>query len=176
MCGCASPLTNGDSSMSRFRARDIPGLLASILLCQLAGIVGSVFTTPAIPSWYASLKKPLFTPPSWVFAPVWVTLFTLMGISLYLVWKRGLGRHDVKRAVTIFGTQLTLNVLWSAVFFGMRSPQFGFVIIVLLWFALLATIVAFYRISGIAAVLLVPYLLWGSFALVLNFSIMVLNP
>jgi tryptophan-rich sensory protein len=162
--------------MSGLRARHIPGLLASIFVCQLAGIVGSVFTTPAIPTWYASLKKPFFTPPSWVFAPVWVTLFTLMGISLYLVWERGLGRHDVRRAVSLFGTQLALNVLWSVAFFGMRSPQYGFVIIVLLWFALMATIVVFYRISRIAALLLVPYVLWGSFALVLNLSILVLNP
>jgi tryptophan-rich sensory protein len=99
-----------------------------------------------------------------------------MGISLYLVWERGLGRHDVRRAVSLFGTQLALNVLWSVAFFGMRSPQYGFVIIVLLWFALLATIAVFYRISRIAAVLLVPYFLWGSFALVLNLSILVLNP
>jgi len=176
MCASANPPTNGDSGMSGSRVRHIPGLLASILVCQLAGILGSVFTTPAIPTWYVSLKKPFFTPPSWVFAPVWVTLFTLMGISLYLVWKRGFRRHDVRRSVSLFGIQLALNVLWSAVFFGMRSPQYGFVIIVLLWFALLATIVAFYRILRIAAVLLVPYFLWGSFALVLNFSIVALNP
>jgi len=161
--------------MDGSRARDIVGLLLSIFVCQLAGLLGSVFTTPAIPTWYASLKKPFFTPPSWVFTPVWVTLFTLMGISLYIVWKKGLSRHDVRRAVGLFGIQLVLNVLWSVVFFGAQSPLYGFVIIVLLWIALLATIVVFYRVSRTAAVLLVPYFLWGSFASILNLSILILN-
>jgi len=155
--------------------RDIPAVLASILLCQAAGLIGSVFTAPAIPTWYASLKKPFFTPPSWIFAPVWVTLFTLMGISLYIVWKKGLGRREVRRGVSLFGVQLALNVLWSVVFFGMHSPLYGLVIIVLLWAVLLATVVAFYRISKPAGMLLIPYFLWGSFASVLNLAILVLN-
>lgn len=161
--------------MGEFKVRDIPAVLASILLCQAAGLIGSVFTTPAIPTWYASLKKPFFTPPSWIFAPVWVTLFTLMGISLYIVWKKGLGRREVRRGVSLFGVQLALNVLWSVVFFGMHSPLYGLIIIVLLWAVLLATVVAFYRISKPAGVLLVPYFLWGSFASALNLAILVLN-
>lgn len=155
--------------------RDIPAVLASILLCQAAGLIGSVFTTPAIPTWYASLKKPFFTPPSWIFAPVWITLFTLMGISLYIVWKKGLGRREVRRGVSLFGVQLALNVLWSVVFFGMHSPLYGLVIIALLWAVLLATVIAFYRISKPAGMLLIPYFLWGSFASVLNLAILVLN-
>ena len=121
------------------------------------------------------MKKPFFTPPSWVFAPVWVTLFTLMGISFYIVWKKALGRNEIRRAASFFGIQLALNVLWSVIFFGMQSPLYGFVIIVLLWVALLATIVVFYRISKIAGVLLFPYFLWGSFASILNLSILILN-
>jgi tryptophan-rich sensory protein len=161
--------------MGEFKVRDIPAVLASILLCQAAGLIGSVFTRPAIPTWYASLKKPFFTPPSWIFAPVWVTLFTLMGISLYIVWKKGLGRRELRRGVSLFGVQLALNVLWSVVFFGMHSPLYGLIIIVLLWAVLLATVVAFYRISKPAGILLIPYFLWGSFASVLNLAILILN-
>jgi tryptophan-rich sensory protein len=161
--------------MDRFGSRDIPALLVTISVCQLAGLIGSVFTTPAIPTWYASLKKPFFTPPSWVFAPVWVTLFTVMGISLFIVWKKGFGRHEIRRAVSLFGVQLALNVLWSVTFFGMRSPLYGFAIIVLLWVALLATTVVFYRISKTAGILLLPYFVWGSFASILNLSILILN-
>ena len=161
--------------MGRFKLRDFTALLASVFLCEAAGFVGSVFTTPAIPTWYASLKKPFFTPPSWIFAPVWITLYTLMGISLYIVWKKGPDRHDVRRAVSIFAVQLALNVLWSMVFFGMESPLYGFIIIVLLWVVLLATVITFYRISKPAGVLLVPYFLWGSFASALNLAILILN-
>ena len=161
--------------MERFKLRDFTALLASVFLCEAAGFVGSVFTTPAIPTWYASLKKPFFTPPSWIFAPVWITLYTLMGISLYFVWKKGPDRHDVRRAVSLFAVQLALNVLWSIVFFGMQSPLYGFIIIVLLWAVLLATVITFYRISKPAGVLLVPYFLWGSFASALNLAILILN-
>jgi tryptophan-rich sensory protein len=161
--------------MNAFKLRDFLVLLASIFLCQVAGLIGSVFTTPAIPTWYASLKKPFFTPPSWIFAPVWVTLFTLMGISLYIVWKKGFDRREVRRGVSLFGVQLVLNVLWSVVFFGMRSPLYGLVIIVLLWAVLLATVITFYRISKPAGILLIPYFLWGSFASVLNLAILTLN-
>jgi tryptophan-rich sensory protein len=161
--------------MERFKLRDFTALLASVFLCEAAGFVGSVFTTPAIPTWYASLKKPFFTPPSWIFAPVWITLYTLMGISLYIVWKKGPDRHDVRRGVSLFAVQLALNVLWSMVFFGMESPLYGFIIIVLLWVVLLATVITFYRISKPAGVLLVPYFLWGSFASALNLAILILN-
>lgn len=161
--------------MERFKLRDFTALLASVFLCEAAGFVGSVFTTPAIPTWYASLKKPFFTPPSRIFAPVWITLYTLMGISLYIVWKKGPERHDVRRAVSLFAVQLALNVLWSIVFFGMQSPLYGFIIIVLLWVVLLATVTTFYRISKPAGVLLVPYFLWGSFASALNLAILILN-
>ena len=161
--------------MERLKLRDFTALLASIFLCEAAGSVGSVFTTPVIPTWYAALKKPFFAPPSWIFAPVWITLYTLMGISLCVVWRKGLDRHDVRRAVSLFGGQLALNVLWSVVFFGMQSPLYGFIVIVLLWVVLLATVITFYRVSKLAGVLLIPYFLWGSFALALNLAILILN-
>ena len=160
----------------RSRTRDILHLLVSILVCEFAGLVGAIFTTPALSTWYASLRKPSFTPPSWVFAPVWVTLYALMGISLYVMWKKGLGRRDVRRAVGLFAVQLILNVLWSVVFFGMRSAVYGFAVIIMLWVAVLATTVLFYKISKTAGILLVPYFLWSSLASALNFSILLLNP
>lgn len=150
-------------------------LIISILICQGAGITGSLFTSPAIKGWYAWLEKPSFNPPNWIFAPVWTLLFLLMGISLYLVWEKGLESKKAKTALSIFTVQLILNILWSFFFFGLQSPLLGFIEIVLLWFAILATILSFYRISSKAALLLVPYILWVSFATLLNFSIWQLN-
>jgi benzodiazapine receptor len=166
----------GGRGVDKFKARDIPALAGAVFVCQVAGIVGSIFTVPAIPTWYASLSKPFFTPPSWVFAPVWVTLFTLMGISLFIVLSKGFEKPAIRKAVSLFGAQLVLNVLWSIAFFGLRSPLYGLFVIVLLSAAVLATIAVFYRISRTAAILLIPYFLWGSFASVLNYSILVLNP
>ena len=150
-------------------------LFLSIAVCQAAGLIGSVFTFPAIAGWYSSIQKPVFTPPSWVFAPVWTTLFLLMGISLYLVWSRGLESKKAKTAVYIFGLQLGLNVLWSFLFFGLQSPFLAFIEIILLWLSILATTILFYRISKPAGYLLIPYLLWVSFAAFLNYSIWMLN-
>jgi tryptophan-rich sensory protein len=153
---------------------DIFKLAASILLCQLVGFLGSLFTTPAIPTWYATLKKPFFTPPNWIFSPVWISLFILMGISLFFVWRRP-DHPQFKAALIFFFVQLILNVLWSAAFFGFRLPLLGFIDIVLLWIAILLTIQNFYKVSKFAGVLLIPYLLWVSFAALLNFSLWILN-
>lgn len=149
--------------------------VAAILVVQLAGFVGSIFTAPAIGGWYATIQKPLFNPPNWVFAPVWTTLFLLMGIALYLVWDKGLERKEVKLAVSVFGVQLSLNIMWSFLFFGLQSPFLAFIEIVLLWIAILATTILFYRVSKKPGLLLVPYLLWVSFAVLLNYSIWMLN-
>lgn len=151
-------------------------LVAAILVCQVAGFIGSFFTAPSIPAWYASIEKPAFTPPNWVFAPVWTTLFVLMGISLYLVWDRGFERKDVKFAVYVFGVQLFLNILWSLLFFGLQNPLLALIEIVLLWIAILVNIVFFYRISKRAGVLLIPYIVWVSLAAFLNYGVWVLNP
>jgi tryptophan-rich sensory protein len=149
--------------------------IIAILICQLAGIIGSLFTTPSIPTWYASLEKPSFAPPNWLFGPVWITLFTLMGISFYLVWNKGLKNKMIKKGLFIFGIQLFLNVLWSFLFFGLRSPLYGFIEIIVLWIAIGFTILKFYRISKNAALLLLPYIAWVSVAATLNYYIWILN-
>jgi len=150
-------------------------LVIAIVISELAGIVGSVFTVSAIPTWYATLQKPSFSPPNWIFGPAWTTLYFLMGIAAFLVWKKGLERKDVKIALGVFGGQLVLNALWSIIFFGLHNPFWAFIEIIVLWLAILATMFAFYKISRPAAYLLLPYILWVSFAAVLNFSIMILN-
>ena len=150
-------------------------LVVSILLCQFAGLIGSVFTASSLENWYLFLEKPAFNPPAWVFFPAWVTLYTLMGISLYLVWEKGLQEQEIKKGIFIFGIQLGLNTLWSILFFGLKSPYYAFVEIVLLWFAILLTILKFRKISKTASYLLFPYILWVSFAMLLNYYIWILN-
>jgi tryptophan-rich sensory protein len=154
---------------------DIIKLVASLVICQLAGIVGSLFTAPAIPIWYASLEKPSFTPPSAIFSPVWITLFVLMGLSLYFIWREPLREPGVKTALFFFFLQLVLNTGWSIIFFGMKNPFLAFIEIIILWTAILLTILASLRVSKTAAVLLIPYILWVSFAAVLNFFLWNLN-
>lgn len=156
-------------------ARNIFKLVSAIVVSELAGIIGSVFTTPSIAGWYVTLTKPALNPPAWVFGPVWTTLFALMGIAAFLIWKKGLERRDVKIALGMFVGQLVLNTLWSIIFFGLRSPGGALIEIIFLWFAILATIVAFAKISKPAAWLLVPYIAWVSFAGYLNFTIWMLN-
>lgn len=150
-------------------------LIVAVVVSELAGIVGSVFTAPSIGTWYATLTKPAINPPAWVFGPVWTTLFALMGIAAFLVWKKGLERRDVKIALGIFAAQLVLNTLWSIIFFGLHSPGGALIEIVFLWLAILATIIAFAKISRPAAWLLAPYIAWVSFAGYLNFLLWTLN-
>ena len=150
-------------------------LIFSIFICLFAGFIGSSFTTPAITNWYAMLQKPSFAPPNWVFFPVWTALFIMMGISLFLVWQKGLEDKKVKTAIYIFVAQLVLNILWSVAFFGLRSPILGLVEIIILWIAILATILTFKKLSKTAAYLLIPYILWVSYAAFLNFLIWRLN-
>jgi tryptophan-rich sensory protein len=154
---------------------DILKLLASIILCQLAGLIGSIFTTPAIPTWYESLNKPFFNPPDWIFGPVWVSLYLLMGISLFVIWQRRENNLQARKGLILFFIQLILNAFWSVAFFGLKSPLLGLINIILLWLAIFFTVQHFLKISKIAALLLLPYLLWVSFAVVLNFSLWILN-
>ncbi len=149
--------------------------MIAVVISELAGALGSIFTISAIPNWYAGLVKPALNPPSWVFGPAWTTLYALMGIAAFLVWKEGWGRREVKAALAVFGLQFFLNAIWSIIFFGLQSPFWAFVDIIALWLAILWTIVAFYRISKPAAYLLLPYILWVSFAAYLNASIWLLN-
>jgi benzodiazapine receptor len=151
------------------------GILVFVLVCELAGFIGSVFTTPSIPGWYAGLAKPSFNPPNWVFAPVWTTLYALMGLSAYLVYEKSAKRKDVRKALAVFAGQLVLNALWSIVFFGAHMIFGAAVVIVLLWAMILESILLFSKISKTAALLLIPYFLWVSFATILNISLYVLN-
>lgn len=150
-------------------------LLASIALCQMAGIIGSIFTSSSIPTWYATLQKPMLNPPSWIFGPVWTTLFVLMGIAAYLIYEHGLKKKNIRRALTFFALQLVLNTLWSILFFGFQSPGLALIEIVLLWLSIFYCILLFYKIQKIAAYLLLPYILWVSFASYLNYTLWILN-
>ena len=165
------------------RLNNISKLIITIVISELAGTIGALFTTPSIAGWYATLVRPALNPPAWVFGPVWTTLFALMGIAAFLVWKKGLERRDVKIALGIFIGQLVFNTLWSIIFFGSTSLTINglnnigiaFVEIIFLWLAILATIIAFAKISRSSAWLLVPYIVWVSFAGYLNYSIWQLN-
>lgn len=148
-------------------------LIASVVVCQLAGILGSFFTITSINSWYSLLNKPFFNPPNWIFGPVWTTLYLMMGISLYLIIINK--SKNKKLAYYFFTAQLILNSLWSIIFFGLKSPFFAFLEIIILWCAILLTIIKFYKISKPASYLLMPYLAWVSFAAVLNLAIYFLN-
>jgi tryptophan-rich sensory protein len=173
-------------------------LFISIIICELAGVVGSIFTVSQIRSWYAGINKPFFNPPSWIFGPVWTTLFVLMGISFYIVWNKKFavnnelkfkhnkpinalskkflsGKWQKLNIILIFTAQLILNVLWSIIFFGAHSLGLAFFELLMLWCAIAFTIINFYRVSKIAALFLLPYILWVSFAGILNLFIWILN-
>jgi benzodiazapine receptor len=173
-------------------------LIISIIICELAGVVGYIFTAPVIGNWYKTLNKPFFNPPNWIFGPVWIILYFLMGVSLYLVWKKNwavdvskgiqpktalnpvsqklwTGSWRGKNVMAIFILQLILNIWWSLIFFGLKLTGFAFFEILMLWFAILYTIINFYRVSKSSAYLLLPYILWVSFAVILNFSIWMIN-
>jgi len=148
--------------------------VASIIGSFAAGVIGSIATTPNIATWYADLTKPPLNPPNWVFGPVWSVLYLLMGISLALIILEA-SKHTKKKAYFWFGLQLTLNTLWSLVFFGLHQPWLGIVVILTLVISITMTILEFYRIKSIAAWLLAPYLFWVCFATYLTIGITALN-
>ena len=148
------------------------GLVVSIGICFAAAGIGSQFTAASAGSWYAALAKPSWTPPGWVFGPVWSLLYLAMGVSAWLVWRT---REAVRDPLMLFALQLAVNASWSGLFFGLRSPGAAFAEILLLWFAILATLTVFWRRSLLAGLLLLPYLLWVSFAAALNLAIWRLN-
>jgi tryptophan-rich sensory protein len=149
-------------------------LIFAILLCQGAGLIGSIFTFDAIPTWYATLTKPSFSPPNFLFGPVWTTLYTLMGISLYLLWKAKKSTAQAK-ALSYFYIQLFLNTIWSIIFFGFKNPELALIEIILMWLAIVATMIKAYSVDKRATYLLIPYILWVSFATMLNAAIALLN-
>ena len=151
-------------------------LILSIIICQMAGIIGSIFTAGSVTSWYPTLVKPSFSPPGFYIGLIWIVLFTLMGISLFLIWRETPSNQSAKMALYFFAAQLIVNVLWSVAFFGMRSPISGLVVIAFLWVLILITIIKFWPINRTAAILLIPYIIWVSIAAYLNYSIWRLNP
>lgn len=148
-------------------------LIISLAISEFAGIAGSFFTISEIPTWYSMLNKPVFNPPAWLFGPVWATLYALMGISLWLVWTSN--SKEKGKAIQLFIVQLILNAIWSPIFFGAHSIGGALAIIVLLWAAIVLTIKIFSKISRTAGWLLVPYIVWVSFALYLNLAYWILN-
>ncbi len=151
--------------------------LVSVVGCELVGITATPFTLSAIPTWYQTLNKPFFSPPNWVFGPVWIILYFLMGLAVYLIWTSKTKNQKLRQVgLKYFSIQLGLNFLWSILFFGLHSPILGMIDIIILWILILLTIIKFYKISKTASYLLIPYLLWVSFASLLNLSIILLNP
>lgn len=150
-------------------------VIVSILICEAAGALGTIFTASQIQSWYlGELVRPSFAPPNWLFGPVWTLLYALMGIALFVIWEMKKSQRR-NRALQIFCVQLILNAVWTPVFFGLHALFAAFVIIIAMWLAIIWTIVVFYREKKIAAYLLIPYLAWVSFASVLNGAIWILN-
>ncbi|NJC48610.1 UNVERIFIED_ORG: tryptophan-rich sensory protein [Xanthomonas campestris] len=150
------------------------GLLGSLMLCYLVAALGAMASIKAA-SFYAELQQPAWAPPGWLFGPVWTALYGMMAVSAWLVWRRG-GWNSTRGALSLFVLQLGLNGLWSWLFFAWHMGAWAFVDIVVLWVALVLTIVAFAKWQRVAAWLLVPYLLWVSFAAALNYSVWQLNP
>lgn len=147
----------------------------SVIGCEAVGILATPFTIAAIPTWYATLHKPFFSPPPWIFGPVWTLLYALMGVAIYLIWKPGWQKKKVKTAIQFFLAQLTANFWWSPIFFGLRSPFWGLVVILVMWMLIVMTMKKFYPLSKTAFALMVPYLVWVSFATLLNAGILLLN-
>lgn len=150
------------------------GLLVLLGVCLAAGGLGAVATTPEIDGWYQTLSKPAWNPPAAVFGPVWTTLYVLMAVAAWLVWKPN-GLRAAAAPLSLFALQLLLNVAWSWIFFALHQPGWAFGELLLLWLAIAATTEAFLRRSRIAGWLMTPYLAWVSFAGALNFAIWRLN-
>ena len=168
------------SLVARFRRfpRDRPviALAIAILTVEIVGVSGSVFTVQSLGTWYGTLQRPMIAPPNWVFGPVWTTLFALIGVALWLVWRQiESSPREVWIALGVFMVHFVFNLGWSAVFFGLQELGWGLAVIGLLWLLIVTTMWAFDRVDRRAALLLVPYLLWVSFAAYLNYRFWVLN-
>ena len=150
------------------------GLVLFLVVCFAAAGIGGAVTTPKIATWYATLAKPSWNPPNWIFGPVWSALYCCMAVAAWLVWRQG-GALQARVPLTLFGVQLILNVLWSCIFFGLEMPGLAVAEVLLLWAAIAATMVTFWQRSALAGALFVPYLAWVSFASLLNLTIWRLN-
>ena len=145
-----------------------------VVICLAVSGAGALFTSPSVRQWYPMLQKPSWTPPSWIFGPVWTVLYLMMAAAAWLVWSRR-GSADIRGALVLFFIQLVLNAAWSPLFFGLRNPLAGLLDIVPLWAFIAATLMAFWKIFPAAGALLVPYWLWVSFATALNFALWRMN-
>lgn len=150
-------------------------LVVSVLICQMAGIIGGIFTQSSVQTWYIALRKPAFTPPGWLFGPVWILLYLLMGVALYLIWNTGAQSRARHIALILFFIQLGLNILWSFLFFYLKNPLLGFIEILILLFFIILTAWKFFGLNQLAGVLFIPYILWVSFASLLNYFLWILN-
>ncbi|RTL60835.1 MAG: tryptophan-rich sensory protein [Sphingobacteriales bacterium] len=150
-------------------------LITALAIPLIIGLSGGAFTAAEIPNWYAKLNKPAWQPPNWLFGPVWTTLYVLMGIALYLVWKSDVTQSIKQTAFILFAVQLTLNFFWSIIFFNQHQVGWAIAEIIVLWVFILFTIFSFSKINNTAAWLLVPYISWVSFASLLNYTIWKLN-
>jgi len=159
----------------KLQASDIVSLVVAVVIPLVVGGLGGIATAQSIPTWYQDLNKPAWNPPGWLFGPVWTVLYILMGIAAWLVWRQGWDNPQVQGALAIFGVQLLLNLFWSLIFFGLHSPGWAVLEIVILWGFILATTIQFYRLEPVAGLLLVPYQLWVTFATVLNATVWQLN-
>ena len=147
-----------------------------ILICLAAGLLGSMVTMPAVESmWFIDLNKPVFQPPNWLFAPVWTILYILMGVAAGIVYVEGKNKMEGKTALILFAVQLVLNILWSFMFFGVHTLLGASVNIVLLWGTLLATIIYFFKLNRAAGWMMIPYILWVTFATILTITLFVMN-
>ena len=154
---------------------DAVKLIIALVVCQLAGVIGSLFTVRSVGIWYETLNRPSYAPPNAVFGPVWITLYALMGIAAFLIWRRGFQYPGVRQGLLAFIAQLIFNTCWSIAFFGLRSPMAGLVVILILWVEILITMIYFFKVVRLAGFLMLPYFAWVSFAAVLNYGFFALN-
>lgn len=151
-------------------------LIGWIVFCELVGVMGAWFTAPAILTWYATLTKPVFNPPNWIFGPVWTTLYAMMGIAAYRIWRIGVEKSAARNAIVLFFIHMLFNAIWSPIFFGAHNIPLAFADISLTWITLIFVIFRFAVWDRLSAYLLLPYLAWVSFASVLNYNLWLLNP
>ncbi len=152
-----------------------PVLITFIVVCQLTGVIGALFTSPSLPTWYNQLAKPSVVPPGFLFSIVWFILYTLMGLSAYLIWEKGLTKPFVRAGLLLFAVQLALNLLWSIVFFFLHAIFPALLVLGVLWLTVSALIYVFYKTRKVASYLLLPYIFWLSFAFYMNYTIWLLN-